>query len=89
MTLKLAASPLKGDRIVLLDRDGVINEDSPDYILSKEAWKPLKNSIEAIARLCYAGYRIVVVSNQSAIGRGYIDIDMLHEIHAVMQGMVA
>ena len=71
-------------RLVILDRDGVINEDSEDFITSPEGWKPIPGSVAAIARLYRAGYRIVVATNQSGIGRGLLDMDMLGRIHARM-----
>ena len=71
-------------KAVLLDRDGVINFDSPDYILSPEQWEPIPGSLEAIARLTKAGIAIAVVSNQSALGRGMLDDATLQNIHAKM-----
>ncbi len=56
-------------RLVVLDRDGVINEDSDDYIKSPEEWEPVPGSIEAIARLSKAGYLIAVATNQSGLAR--------------------
>lgn len=70
--------------LVILDRDGVINEDSPDYIKSPEEWIPIPGSLEAIARLCRAEYRIVIITNQSGIGRGLFTIDTLNRIHTRM-----
>jgi len=67
--------------LVLLDRDGVINHDSPDYILSPEAWQPIPGSLEAIARLTEAGIAVAVCSNQSAIGRGKMTEQTLARIH--------
>ena len=58
------------DKFVILDRDGVINHDSRDYIKTPEEWQPLPGSLNAIAALNSAGFRVVVVSNQSGIGRG-------------------
>jgi D-glycero-D-manno-heptose 1,7-bisphosphate phosphatase len=72
------------DKIIVLDRDGVINEDSDDYIKSADEWIPLAGSLEAIGRLCSAGYRVAVISNQSGIGRGLFDITALEQIHAKM-----
>jgi len=69
---------------VLLDRDGVINFDSPDYILSPEQWRPIPGSLEAIAKLKQAGLQVTVCSNQSAIGRGMIDQTMFDSIQAKM-----
>ena len=71
-------------KLVLLDRDGVINEDSDDYIKSPEEWIPIPGSLEAIARLNREGYKVIVVSNQSGIARGLFDTDMLARIHAKM-----
>jgi len=71
-------------KAILLDRDGVINFDSPDYILSPEQWKPIPGSLEAIAALSQANIAIAIVSNQSAVGRGMIQHDTLQNIHAKM-----
>ncbi|MDX8384754.1 MAG: D-glycero-beta-D-manno-heptose 1,7-bisphosphate 7-phosphatase [Ghiorsea sp.] len=59
-------------KLVLLDRDGVINHDSPDYILSPEQWLPIDGSLQAIAQLKQANIATAVCSNQSALGRGMI-----------------
>lgn len=67
---------------VILDRDGVINYDSDEYIKSPDEWHPIPGSLEAIARLNRAGYRILIATNQSGINRGYYDIEMLDTIHA-------
>lgn len=75
-------------KIVILDRDGVINEDSPDFIKSAAEWKPIPGSLEAIARLSQAGFRIFVLSNQSGIGRGLLGYDELFAIHDKMQRSV-
>ena len=69
---------------IILDRDGVINEDSDEYIKSAEEWQPIAGSIQAIARLNHAGYRVVIATNQSGVGRGLFDIDMLGQIHEKM-----
>ena len=71
-------------RLLILDRDGVINVDSDQYIKSPEEWVPIPGSLESIARLCRAEYRIVIVTNQSGIGRGLLTLDMLNRIHARM-----
>ena len=76
-------------RLIILDRDGVINEDSPDYIKSPEEWQPIPGSLEAIAQLNRAGYRVVVVTNQSAIGRGLLDLNTLCRIHDKMAHALA
>jgi len=71
-------------KLVILDRDGVINHDSDKYIKSPEEWIPIPGSLEAIARLNREGYKVVVVSNQSGIARGMFDTDTLAKIHAKM-----
>jgi D-glycero-D-manno-heptose 1,7-bisphosphate phosphatase len=71
-------------KLVILDRDGVINEDSDEYIKSPEEWIPIKGSVEAIARLYREGYHLVVVTNQSGIARGYFDMNVLSKIHNKM-----
>jgi D-glycero-D-manno-heptose 1,7-bisphosphate phosphatase len=76
-------------KLVILDRDGVINEESQDYIKSESEWIPIEGSIEAISRLCQADYRVVVVTNQSGIARGLLSIENLHAIHQRMQQTVA
>lgn len=76
-------------KLLVLDRDGVINEDSPDYIKSPEEWLPIPGSLEAISELSRAGWNIVVASNQSAVGRGMITVEMLNRIHAKMHRAVA
>ncbi|MDH4095012.1 MAG: D-glycero-beta-D-manno-heptose 1,7-bisphosphate 7-phosphatase [Betaproteobacteria bacterium] len=75
-------------KLVILDRDGTINHDSDQYIKSPAEWKPLKGSVEAIARLTQAGYRVVVATNQSGIARGLFDTTTLNAIHDVMQRAV-
>ena len=70
--------------LVILDRDGVINFDSEDYIKSPDEWRPIPGSLEAIARLCRANFRVVLATNQSGIGRGLLDVDMLNQIHQKM-----
>ena len=75
--------------LIILDRDGVINYDSDQFIKSPEEWKPIPGSLEAIARLCQADYRVVVATNQSGIGRGLFDMHMLNAIHDKMHKAVA
>lgn len=76
-------------KLIILDRDGVINYDSALFIKSPEEWKPIPGSLEAIARLAEAGYKIVVATNQSGIGRGLFDMDTLNAIHDKMMKAVA
>ena len=71
-------------KLVILDRDGVINHDSDQYLKSPEEWKPIPGSLAAIARLNQAGYRVVVASNQSGVGRGLFETDTLMAIHDKM-----
>lgn len=75
-------------KIVVLDRDGVINQDSPDYIRTAEQWIPIPNSIEAIARLSKAGFKVAVATNQSGLARGYFDEYALAQIHHKLCYMV-
>jgi len=75
-------------KLVILDRDGVINHDSDQYIKSPAEWRPIPGSIEAIARLHQGGYRIAVATNQSGIGRGLFDMATLNAINDKMMEMV-
>jgi D-glycero-D-manno-heptose 1,7-bisphosphate phosphatase len=68
-------------KLVILDRDGVINYDSAQFIKSPQEWKPLPGSLEAIARLNQWGYRVIVATNQSGVGRGLFDMSTLNAIH--------
>jgi len=72
-------------KLVVLDRDGVINEDRDDYVKSPAEWVPIPGSMQAIARLHGAGWRVVVASNQSGLGRGLFDMDTLNAMHLKMQ----
>ncbi len=71
-------------KLIILDRDGVINYDSAQFIKSPEEWKPIPGSLAAIAHLNQAGYRVVVATNQSGIGRGLFEMDTLNAIHDKM-----
>ena len=71
-------------KLVILDRDGVINKDSSTFIKTPEEWVPIKGSLEAIARLSQAGYEVVIITNQSGVGRGLFSADMLAQIHVRM-----
>lgn len=75
-------------RLVILDRDGVINRDSDEFVKSPDEWQPIEGSIEAIARLSAAGFDVVVATNQSGVGRKLIDSVALEAIHRKMQGAV-
>ncbi len=74
--------------LIILDRDGVINEYDGNYICSADEWIPIPGSIEAIARLCNAGHRIAIATNQSGIARGYYDIDALDSMHDKLEQLV-
>jgi len=74
--------------LVILDRDGVINHDSDDYIKSPDEWQPLSGSLEAIARLCRADYTVVVATNQAGVGRGLFSQEMLIRIHRKMASSI-
>lgn len=76
-------------KLIILDRDGVINEDSDAYIKKPDEWIPIPGSLEAIGRLCQAGYRVVVATNQSGIARGMFDVETLHRIHDRMHQSLA
>ena len=71
-------------KLVILDRDGVINYDSKQFIKSPAEWRPIPGSLEAIARLNQAGYKVVLATNQSGVGRGLFDMDTLNAIHDKM-----
>jgi D-glycero-D-manno-heptose 1,7-bisphosphate phosphatase len=75
-------------KLAILDRDGVINHDSDQYIKSPAEWRPIPGSIEAIARLNQNGYRIAVATNQSGIGRGLFDMATLNAINDKMMELV-
>jgi D-glycero-D-manno-heptose 1,7-bisphosphate phosphatase len=75
-------------KLAILDRDGVINYDSDQYIKSPSEWRPIPGSIEAIARLNQHGYRIAVATNQSGIGRGLFDMATLNAINDKMMELV-
>ena len=76
-------------KIIILDRDGTINEDRDDYVKSPAEWIPLEGSLEAIARLSHAGWRIVIASNQSGLGRGLFDMATLNAMHEKMHKLLA
>ncbi|MDP2241931.1 MAG: D-glycero-beta-D-manno-heptose 1,7-bisphosphate 7-phosphatase [Burkholderiales bacterium] len=75
-------------KLIILDRDGVINHDSASYIKSPDEWKPIPGSLEAIARLNQDGYHVVVATNQSGVGRGLFEMATLNAIHDKMHRAV-
>jgi len=76
-------------KIIVLDRDGVINEDSDAFIKSADEWLPVEGSIEAIAKLKQAGWKVAVATNQSGIRRGYYSRAVLSSMHQKMQDLLA
>ena len=76
-------------RLIILDRDGVINEDSDDYIKSPDEWHPIPGSLDAIARLNHAGYAVAIASNQSGIARGYFTLETLSAMNVKMADMLS
>jgi len=79
---------MAGRGLVVLDRDGVINEDSAEFIKSVAEWRPIRGSLEAIAALHRASFRVAVVTNQSGVGRGLFTEQTLGSIHARMAAAV-
>ncbi|MEN9391522.1 MAG: hypothetical protein RL017_820 [Pseudomonadota bacterium] len=75
-------------KILILDRDGVINYDSDDFIKNPDEWEPLPGSIEAISSLTKANYKIIICTNQSGIGRKLFTMETLNDIHHKMQRMI-
>ena len=75
-------------KLVILDRDGTINHDSDQYIKSPTEWKPIKGSLEAIARLSQDGWHVVVATNQSGLSRGLFDMATLNAIHETLHRAV-
>jgi D-glycero-D-manno-heptose 1,7-bisphosphate phosphatase len=81
--------PTRAAKLIVLDRDGVINHDSEQFIKSPDEWRPIPGSLEAIARLHHAGFRVVVATNQSGVGRGLYDMATLNAIHEKMHKAIA
>ena len=76
-------------KIVILDRDGVINHDSDAYVKNVDEWLPIPNSCEAIAKLRNNGFKVYIATNQSGLGRGYFSQTELDEMHQKMTSLVA
>ena len=76
-------------KLIILDRDGVINVDRDDYVKSAQEWEPIPGSLEAIALLTQAGYRVVIATNQSGIGRGFYTLQDLHAMHQKMADLLS
>lgn len=83
------ADNMSKDKLIILDRDGVINYDSDNYIKSAEEWIPIEGSLEAIAQLNKLGYKVAVATNQSGIARGLYDLNTLESMHNKMQQLLA
>lgn len=75
-------------KLVILDREGVLNRVVEGYVLKPEQWEPLPGSLDAVARLHHAGYRVAVATNQAALSRGLFDMAMLNAIHQRMCRLV-
>ncbi|EGV35830.1 D-glycero-beta-D-manno-heptose 1,7-bisphosphate 7-phosphatase [Neisseria weaveri] len=75
-------------KLIILDRDGVINHDRDDFVKSVDEWVPIEGSMDAIAFLTEAGYTVAVATNQSGIGRKYFTMQDLNEMHAKMHRLV-
>ncbi|ACO73742.1 D-glycero-beta-D-manno-heptose 1,7-bisphosphate 7-phosphatase [Laribacter hongkongensis] len=76
-------------KIVILDRDGVINHDRDDFVKNSLEWVPLPKAAEAIALFSQAGWRVVVATNQSGIGRGLFDMHALNAMHEKMHHLIS
>lgn len=76
-------------KLIILDRDGVINQDSDDYIKSPDEWVPIPGSLEAIAKLNHEGYTVAIASNQSGLARGYFDLKTLSAMHRKMETLLS
>ena len=83
--------PIRGRdfRLLVLDRDGTLNAEPEDYVRSAEDWEPLPGALEAVARLNHGGWRVMLATNQSGLGRGLFDMATLNAIHARMHKMLA
>lgn len=75
-------------KLIILDRDGVINYDSDEYIKSVDEWEPIPGSLQAMGRLCQSGYTLAVLTNQSGIARGLFDLETLHAMHKKMDRLL-
>ncbi len=76
-------------KLVILDRDGTVNEDRDDFVKTPEEWVPQPGALEAIAKLNHAGWHVVIASNQSGLGRGLFDVSALNAMHAKMHKLLA
>jgi D-glycero-D-manno-heptose 1,7-bisphosphate phosphatase len=76
-------------KLIILDRDGVINQDRDDFVKSADEWQPIDGSLEAIARLNQAGFHVVVATNQSGLARGFFSMAALNAMHSKMHKLLA
>ena len=76
-------------KLCILDRDGTINEDRDDFVKTPDEWVPIPGALEAIARLNHAGWRTVLATNQSGLGRGMFEMATLNQIHVKMNQALA
>lgn len=76
-------------KLIILDRDGVINQDSDNFIKSVDEFIPLPGSLQAIAQLCKAGYKVIVATNQSGLYRQLFTLDTLQAMHNKLQHLLA
>lgn len=81
--------PARDLKLVVIDRDGTLNREPEDYLRGPDDWEPLPGALEAVARLNEAGWRVVIASNQSGLGRGLFDVATLNAVHARMHKAVA
>ncbi|MBK1645018.1 D-glycero-beta-D-manno-heptose-1,7-bisphosphate 7-phosphatase [Thiocapsa imhoffii] len=77
------------DAVIILDRDGVINADSDQFVKTLDEWQPLPGSLDAIARLCHAGFRVAIATNQSGLARGLLKPAALDAMHRRLWHLVA
>src|SRR5258706_1039719 len=84
-----AMAPKRPVKLVILDRDGVINRDSDQFIKTPDEWRPIPGSLDAIARMNHAGFRVVIATNQSGVGRGLFEMATLNAIHEKMHRALA
>src|ERR1700704_2105830 len=84
-----AVATTRAVKLIVLDRDGVINRDSDQFIKRPEEWRPIPGSLEAIARLNHASYHVVLATNQSGVGRGLFEVSALNAIHDKMHRALA
>lgn len=76
-------------KLLILDRDGTLNRSRDDYVASADEWEALPGALEAVARLNHGGWRVVIATNQSGLGRGLFDVASLNAIHAKMHRKLA